>query len=185
MSERANHGSAGDHHSADVGQSTGELPDLHWASTQRRLAVAGTLLSLIGVLAATFAGPLSGEAFRLLAWIGALVLAVCCGVNAWCWHGQIRRWRAGSDDGYRRRAQLSLVAHLVSYVAVLIGMYGALEASALAGWTSTAGTLLGIDFIVIIFGQILGGSQLLRRSGPPGTIPTYLRKLNAKVQSLR
>ena len=119
------------------------------------------------------------------AWIGALVLTVCCAINAWCWHSQIRGWRAGSDDGYRQRSQLSLVAHLVSYVAVLVGMYGALEASALAGCTGPAGTLLGIAFIVIIFGQILAGSQLLRRSGPPGTIPTYLRKLNAKVKSVR
>jgi hypothetical protein len=80
---------------------------------------------------------------------------------------------------------VSLIAHVVSYAAVLVGMFGAIEGSALAGFASRAGTLDGIAFILMIFGQIIGGTQYLRRSGPPGTVPTYIRKLNAKVQSLR
>lgn len=163
------------------------LPDLQWASSQRTMAIVGTVLSLLGLVAAAIGDQpgADGFGFRLMASVAALVLVLCCGINAWCWHTRIGRWRSGSDTGYRRSAQLSLVAHVVSYAAVLVGMYGCLEGSALAGWGSRVGTLHGIAFILIIFGQIIGGTQLLRRSGPPGTIPTYIRKLNAKVQSLR
>lgn len=172
---------------ADQGLGGAGLPDLRWASTQRTMAIVGTGLSLLGLIAAKIGDQpgLDGYGFRVMAWIAALVLVICCGVNAWCWHAQLRHWRSGSDSGYQRLGRLSLIAHVVSYAAVLVGMYGSLEGSALAGWSSRAGTLHGIAFILIIFGQIVGGTQLLRRSGPPGTIPTYIRKLNTKVQSLR
>lgn len=171
----------------DEGIGGAGVPDLRWASNQRTMAIVGTGLSLLGLIAAKIGDQpgVEGFGFRLMAWIAALVLVICCGVNAWCWQTQIGHWRSGSDVGYARLARLSLAAHLVSYVAVLVGMYGSLEGSALAGWDSRAGTLHGIAFILIIFGQIFGGTQLLRRSGPPGTIPTYIRRLNTKVQSLR
>lgn len=164
-----------------------DVPDPKWASAQLRLAVLGSGLSLLGLVAAA-AGlqpGIDGFGFRLMAVIAIAVLLVCCGVNVWCWRAQIGRWRTGSDAGYPRRSRLSIAAHVISYAAVLVGMYGTLEGSALAGWSSQAGTLHGIAFILIIFGQIIGGTQYLRRSGAPGTIPTYLRKVNAKVQSLR
>lgn len=163
------------------------LPDPKWASAQLRLAAIGTGLSLLALVAASVGVQpgLEGFGFRLMAVIAIAVLLVCCGVNAWSWQAQIGRWRAGSDDGYRQRSRASMAAHLISYAAVLVGMYGTLEGSALAGWSSQAGTLHGIAFMVIIFGQIIGGTQYLRRAGSPGTIPTYLRRLSSRVQSLR
>jgi len=174
---------------SDDGQSGDrpDLPDPKWASGQLRLALVGTGLTVIALIAA-LAGVqpgVDGFGFRLMAVIAIAVLGVCCGVNAWSWQTQLGRWRTGSDDGYRQRARVSLAAHLTSYAAVLVGMYGTLEGSALAGWSSRAGTLHGIAFILIIFGQIIGGTQYLRRTGSPGTIPTYLRRLSARVQSLR
>jgi len=177
--------------SRDPGAGSGadrpDLPEVTWASAQLRLAVVGGGLSLLGLIAAAVGVQpgIDGFGFRLMAVIAIVVLASCCGVNAWSWLAQLGRWRTGSDDGYRQRSQVSIAAHVISYAAVLVGMYGTLEGSALAGWSSQAGTLHGIAFILIIFGQIIGGTQYLRRSGPPGTIPTYLRRLNAKVQSLR
>ncbi|QGN33791.1 hypothetical protein [Microlunatus sp. Gsoil 973] len=163
------------------------IPDLGWAANQRTLVSVGTGLSLLALAAAKIADQpgVEGYGFRLMSWIAAVVLLVCCGVNAWCWHSQLRQWRSGGDEGYQQRRRLSLIAHLVSYAAVLVGMFSAIEGSALAGFASGAGTLDGIAFILMIFGQIFGGTQYLRRSGPPGTVPTYLRRLNAKVQSLR
>lgn len=164
-----------------------DLPDPKWASAQLRLAVIGSGLSLLGLIAAAagLQAGIDGFGFRLMAVIAIAALLVCCGVNAWCWRAQLARWRTGSDAGYHRRSRLSIAAHITSYGAVLVGMYGTLEGSALAGWSSRAGTLHGIAFILIIFGQIIGGTQYLRRSGAPGTIPTYLRRLNSRVQSLR
>jgi hypothetical protein len=166
---------------------TAPIPELAWAAGQRTLAGVGTLLSVLALLAAKIADQpgIDGYAFRLTAWIAALVLLLCCAVLTWCWHSQLGQWRSGRDDGYPQRRRVSLIAHVVSYAAVLVGMFGAIEGSALAGFASRAGTLDGIAFILMIFGQIIGGTQYLRRSGPPGTVPTYIRKLNAKVQSLR
>ncbi|QDP98237.1 hypothetical protein FOE78_22090 [Microlunatus elymi] len=166
-------------------------PDLVWARRQRLLALVGTLVAILGLITAV--GGLVGLAadaadarpYAITAVIGAAALALCCAVIAVCWFGQLRRWQAGDQSLDHGRARLTLIAHVASYPAVLVTMYGALAASALAYWDSLSGTLLGITFILVIFAQILGGTQLLRRSGPPGTIPTYLRKLNAKVQSLR
>ena len=175
---------------AEDGSQTGEgqnLPDPKWASAQLRLAAIGAALSLLALIAAAVGvqPDLDGFGFRLMAVIAIAVLLVCCGVNAWSWQTQLGSWRTGSDGGYRRRSRISLAAHVISYAAVLVGMYGTLEGSALAGWSSQVGTLHGIAFILIIFGQIIGGTQYLRRAGSPGTIPTYLRRLNSRVQSLR
>ena len=169
---------------------THDRPDQGWAARQRLLALVGTLLALIGLAAAILAlvelPPVSGaDGYAVTAVIAGAALAVCCGVLGWCWTAQLADWRSGIDDRYPGRARLALVAHLVSYAAVLVAMYATLAASALAGWADTSGTLFGVSFLVVIFGQIIGGTQLLRRSGPPGTIPNYLRRLNAKVQSLR
>jgi hypothetical protein len=179
---------SGDHTRPDP--RSDDRPDLGWARRQRLLALVGNLLALIG-LAAAVGGlvalpPGSGaDGYAVTAVLAAAVLVGCCGVLGWCWTAQLADWRSGTDGRYPGRARLSLAAHLASYVAVLVAMYATLAASALAGWADSSGTLFGVSFLVVIFGQIIGGTQLLRRSGPPGTIPTYLRRLNAKVQSLR
>jgi hypothetical protein len=171
--------------------------DPRWARRQTPLAVIGALLSL-AALAAAIAGsvmlPLSAvdaEPFAVAAVAGAAVLAVSCLVVLACWLIQVRRWRAAPNPlptgraGMSGLSLVSLVAHLVSYLAVLVTMYGAIAGSARAYWDSLAATLLGITFLLAIFARILGGTQVLRNGGPPATIPYYLRRLNAKVQSLR
>jgi hypothetical protein len=165
-------------------------PDDAWARRQRLLAGIGALLALVGLITAilglTALSPVAGAVgYAVTAVISAAVLLACCGLITWCWVGQLSDWRSGTDGDYPGRSRISLIAHLVSYAAVLAAMYTTLEASALAGWQSSSGTLFGLTFLCAIFGQIIGGTQVLRRSGPPGTVPTYLRRLNAKVQSLR
>jgi MFS family permease len=174
----------------DDGSILQNRPDDGWARQQRLLAGIGTLLALAGlitaILALTALSPVAGAAgYAVAAVISVAVLLACCGLITWTWTGQLSDWRSGTDGDYRGRCRISLISHLVSYAAVLGAMYTTLAGSALAGWASGSGTLFGISFLLAIFAQIIGGTQLLRRSGPPGTIPTYLRRLNAKVQSLR
>lgn len=169
--------------------------DLRWARRQLLLTVVGSVIGILAV-AAAIGGlrtlPLSAADARPLAIaavVGAAVLAAACLVLLGCWLIQLGRWRADpaatDSDGFDRLSVVSLSAHLVGYAAVLVTMYAAIAASARAYWDSVAAALLGVTFLLAIFGQIVGGTQLLRRSGPPGTIPVYLRRLNAKVQSLR
>src|SRR4051794_16526547 len=153
-------------------------PDDAWARRQRLLAGIGALLALVGlvtaIVALTALSPVAGAtAYALTAVISAAVLLACNGLITWSWTGQLADWRSGAEGDYAGRSRISLVSHLVSYAAVLVAMYSTLAASALAGWSSSSGTLFGLSFLLAIFAQIIGGTQLLRRSGPPGTIPTY------------
>ncbi|SDS43933.1 hypothetical protein [Microlunatus soli] len=167
--------------------------DLRWARRQLLLTAAGAVLGVVGLLVA-IGGlsrlPLSAadaRPYAITAVVAAAVLALACLLILGCWLIQLRRWRTApetSDVGHLL-GRVSLVAHLATFPAVLVTMYGALAGSAMAYWDSPAAFGLGITFILAIFAQILAGSQPLRRSGPPATIPFYLRRLNDKVQSLR
>lgn len=163
--------------------------DLRWARRQRLLTLVGAVLALVALVCAVVgladlpAGS-GADGAAITAVVGCAVLLAACAVLGWAWTAQINSRRAGSGGG-RSVLTVALVAHLSSYAAVLVTMYVTLEGSALAGWASRSGTLLGIAFLLAIAAQVVGGTQMLRRSGPPGTVPTYLRKLNAKVQSLR
>jgi hypothetical protein len=172
-----------------MADSTG-IPELGWATRQRRLALIGAVISLLGLAASVLAMisyPRSVDdqnPYAVVALIGAVLLTGCCLLNLLAWVVAVGAWRRDDDlDG--PWWPISLVAHVVSYPAVLVGMYGMLAASALAGWSSPPGIYFGIAFLMIIFAQIIGGTQRLRRCGPPGTIPSYLRQLNARVQSQR
>ncbi len=166
--------------------------DDRWAGRQRLFALVGAGLALAAVVCAVLG--LTGLPARsgadgdaITAVVASAVLLIACAVLGWAWTAQLAAWRSGSGSERDRstRSVVALVAHLTSYVAVLVAMYATLAASALAGWGSHSGSLLGITFLLVIAAQVVGGTQMLRRSGPPGTVPVYLRRLNAKVQSLR
>lgn len=143
------------------------------------LAVAVPGLAVYGFGTADVLGyPIAGV-------VGSAVLVGCAVLILLGWLLAIRRLRSGGafvEPGWQR---VVLVAHVVSYLATLVAMFGALAASAFAGWDSPSGVLFGIAFLLVIFGQILVGTQVLRTTGPPATVPTYLRRLNALVQSKR
>lgn len=161
-----------------------------WVRRQLLITVIGTVIAAAGLLMAVLglvAYPWhSGDAasYAITATVGAGLLTLCCLVN-------LVGWLVARGSGVDRVAgpsvlrRVSLGAHVLSYVAVLVGMFGALSASALAGWDSPSGVYFGICFLVIIFGQILAGTQYLRTAGPPGTVPNHLRRLNEYVKSQR
>lgn len=172
-------------------EDTVQLPDIGWARRQRMLAVTGAVLG-VAALVLSILGltsyPRSADDqnwYAVLAVAGSGVLAACCLLNLISWSVAVGHWNREVDLESRTWSRASMGAHVLSYLAVLVGMYAMLAASAIAGWSSPPGRYFGIAFLLIIFAQVLGGTQRLRRHGPPGTIPNYLRQLNAKVQSLR
>lgn len=178
---------------AEPDRTAGRGVDLSWARRQRRWAVAGAVLALVALGCAILSlieyptAP-SAATWRLyLALVATGVLTLCCVVLVEGWRRGMRSWGddSGEGAGMARLLRVCFGAHVVSYLTVLLAMYGSVAESALVGWNSGTGTLLGVVFIVVIGAQTIGGTQYLRRSGPPGTVPNYLRMLNAKVQSLR
>jgi hypothetical protein len=113
------------------------------------------------------------------------VLALCCVVLVVGWQQALKVWRSEAGGDLSGWIKLCFGVHLLSYVAVLAAMYGAVAESAVVGWSTSTGSVLGIAFILVIAAQSIGGTQYVRRQGMPGTFPNYLRKLNDKVQSLR
>ena len=176
---------------ADVAGDNPRTPEAGWLRQQLALIVIGAVLAL-GSLATAVAGLLAFPfdsadvlGYPVSGTVGSAVLTVCNLVILLVWAVAVGRVRAGRQFVERPWRIVALTAHIMSYAATLVAMFGALAASALAGWDSPSGVLFGLAFLLAIFGQILAGSQDLRDSGPPATVPTYLRRLNAVVQSKR
>jgi hypothetical protein len=155
------------------------------------LIVAGTVVAVGSVSTAALGlnafpfDTMDVLGYAIAAVIGTAGLTACVATILLAWLVAHRRSISGGPFVRRGWRIATLVAQGLSYAAVLVAMFGALAASALAGWDSPSGMLLGIAFLLAIFGQILAGTQDLRVSGPPGTVPTYLRRLNGLVQSRR
>ena len=59
----------------------------------------------------------------------------------------------------------------------MVGLLACMAASADAGWTATAAILLAMTLVLLLAAQVLAGVQYLRPSGPPGTVPTHMRRM--------
>jgi hypothetical protein len=88
-----------------------------------------------------------------------------------------------SDLGTVRRS--SWVAHLVSYVVVLFGLWSGIAGSIAAGPSTRAAALLAFTLLFLLAAQALAGVNVVRTEGDPGTVPGHLRRLNARIQRLR
>jgi cation transport ATPase len=168
-----------------------EFPDSAWVRRQLSITAVGTVIAVGGAVSAVIgmieypwqSGNATGPARLTVA--GAGTVALSCLILLGCWLVASGGWRRADSGPYERLRRFALAVHVLSYVAVLVGMFGALAASALAGWDSPSGVYFGVGFLLIIFGQIAAGTQYLRSSGPAGTVPNHLRRLNRYVQSQR
>lgn len=138
-------------------------------------ALSASVLARIWVAAFPFA--LARVQAGLVAGIvGTALLVLVCALQAVAW------WRR--SDGLVRP---SWWAHVASYPILVVALVGLCVAGASivsdgAGqWLCLAGALLAMC------AQAVGGTQYLRRSGPPGTLRAHLRrgidKMNAKADA--
>jgi hypothetical protein len=72
---------------------------------------------------------------------------------------------------------VSWVAHLASYVVVLVALWACIAGGVAAGAAATSSTLLAATLLLMLAAQTLAGVQYVREAGPPGTVPTHLRRL--------
>jgi uncharacterized membrane protein len=160
---------------------------------QLRLTQVGTVAAAVAVVLAVvavltypdFTGTSPGSGWALAAAIAAVVLLGLCVVQLVAWRRALAEWRGERNHDLKRLTQLSFLAHLVSYAAVLVGLWAAIAGSVAAGTTSTAASLLGFALLFLVLGQVLAAVQYLRVEGPSGTIPGHLRRLAAEIKRRR
>jgi hypothetical protein len=153
-----------------------------------RLTQIGAACGLVSVIAATAAVvifPAFGNGGTGLAWaVGALVSAVLmlaiCVIQVAVWRRAMASWLGKRAQDLRGEKQLSWIAHLASYAVALAALLSCMAGSAAAGWSSGSAVLLAVTLLFVLAAQVLAGVQFLRPSGPPGTLPAHIRRLNRR-----
>ena len=151
-----------------------------------RMIQIGTVSALLGVVCALLALLLypvfTGGSERQVPWPGvalaaALVMLAIAVIQLMAWRRAFASWRGEKPQDLHGEARLSWIAHLASYVVVLVTLLSAMAGSADATWDSTASAFLALTLLFVVAAQVLAGVQFLRASGPPGTLPAHMRRL--------
>ncbi|GAA2107584.1 hypothetical protein GCM10009841_27740 [Microlunatus panaciterrae] len=150
-----------------------------------RLTQVGNLLALVAVIltvAAQLTYPQSfasvtGRAAMVTALVSSVLLLLICSFQHFAWLRAMAEWKGQRDVDLVPLRRISWILHLVSYLVLIVGLWGCVAASGAAGWSATASVLLAFALLSMIAAQICAGVQYLRTSGPPGTVPTHMRAL--------
>ena len=150
-----------------------------------RMIRAGAVCALVAVIFAVLAvvrfpafdSESTGLGWAVAALVGSVAVLAGCVIQVATWQRAIASWRGERVQDLHAEARLSWVAHVLSYPAVLVVLFGTMSGSARAGWSATAAVLLALTLLFVLAAQVLAGVQYLRPSGPPGTIPAHMRRL--------
>jgi hypothetical protein len=125
----------------------------------------------------------SGITWAVVQLVCCLAMVAICVLQLLAWRQAMAWWRGERASGPATLAPFSWWAHLLSYLVAIGALFAAMAGSAAAGWTATAAVLLAVSLVLLLAGQILGGVQYVRASGPPGTVPTHMRRLLARERA--
>ncbi len=158
-----------------------------------RLTVAGAVCSLFAVLAAGFglagfsslAGPGTRRGWEVVLLASAVAMLALCVAQLVVWRRAYAQWNQGRAPQLTAAGRVSWTVHLASYVVVLAALLSGLGASADAVWTTSSAAWFTGSMVLVVAGQVLGAVQYVRAGGPPGTIPTHVRRLRAWLAEQR
>ncbi|HIT74225.1 MAG TPA: hypothetical protein IAA98_01395 [Candidatus Avipropionibacterium avicola] len=156
-------------HSGPSSTGPGEVRPAAEVSTTR----LGAALAAAGVVVSTVAAVLSPA---LWPWIGVAAAAVVL-VTAVV---QLVGWRRVVVDDVvptGTRAKVSWWMHVVSWIAVLVGMYAMMTVLVASGFRDGRWVLALTGLVALVLGQTLGSTRFLRTAGPGGTIPGHAERL--------
>lgn len=153
-----------------------------------RLTLIGTACAVLGVVAAagavamfpSFAGAGPGLAWAVGALISAALMLIICVIQVVVWRRAMASWIGKHLHDLHREKRLSWIVHLASYAVALAALFTSMAGSAAAGWSSASAVLLAVTLFLVFAAQLLAGVQFLRTSGPPGTLPAHIRRLNVR-----
>jgi hypothetical protein len=170
----------------------GEQPAVAARMTpHRRLTWVGTVLGAAGVVAAAagiatfprFTTASTGVVWAVLALACALGMTGICVVQLVAWRQAMEWWGGRRSSPPAPLGRVSWWLHVGSYLVALVALYVGISGSAAAGWSATAATLLTLSLLLVLAAQVLGAVQYVRPSGPPGTVPTHLRRMVARERA--
>ena len=148
------------------------------------LATVAVILSLLAVTAAS-SGPTSTTARP---WVVALLVCAAltgalCVVQQRLW---LRAWNVWRRDLTARVGErVSWVVHLVSYPVVVVGIFAGITASRDVGFAGAVANWSTLALLPLIGSQVVGAVRHVSPAGPPGTIPTHVRRLSARIERSR
>ena len=148
------------------------------------LSSAALVLALLAFSSAyTGAAPSGAVPWVVTLMASAAAMGLLCVVQLRLWNLAWRRWLVPMDT--RRLERVSWVLHLLSYGVVVVGIFAGLAASQAVGLAGAVATFATLALVPLVAAQALGAVQVIRRSGPPGTIPTHVRAIAARVERSR
>lgn len=156
-----------------------------------RMIRVGAVCALVAVVFAVLAvvrfpafdNESTGLGWAVAALVGSVAVLAGCVIQVATWQRAIASWRGQRIQDLHGEARLSWVAHVLSYPAVVVVLFGSMAGSARAGWSATAAVLLALALLFVLAAEVLAGVQYLRPSGPPGTIPAHMRRLIERSRS--
>jgi len=167
--------------------------DLLVASAQRNamLVAVGSVLATLAIICALLALTAASRGVTTttaVPWI--ITLLVCAGVlGALCVVQQrlwLRAWNLWRVDPSAMVAErFSWVVHVISYPVVVVGIFAGIAASRDVAFAGAVANWSTLALVPLIGAQVLGAVQHLRKEGPPGTIPTHVRRLSARIERSR
>jgi hypothetical protein len=172
------------------GTTSGDEELLARAQRNAMLVAVGSILATLALILALLAlNATTRDAASTTAVPWIITLLVCAGLmGALCVVQQrlwLRAWNAWRADVVVHGQRLSWVLHLLSYPVVIVGIFAGLAASQDVGFAGTVANFSTLALVPLIGSQVLGAVQHVRTEGPPGTIPTHVRRLSARIERLR
>jgi hypothetical protein len=163
------------------------------ASAQRNamLVAVGSILATLSIIFALFAltaASRGATTTTAVPWIITLlvcagIVGILCVVQQRLWLRAWNLWRV--DPSAMVAERFSWVVHLVSYPVVVVGIFAGIAASHDVGFAGAVSNWSTLALVPLIGAQVLGAVQHLRKEGPPGTIPTHVRTLAARIERSR
>lgn len=146
---------------------------------------AATLVLGLVALNASFAGAAPSRVLPLLVTLlaAAAAMGLVCVVQLRLWNLARLRWSTGGST--ERLERVSWVLHLLSYAVVVAGIFAGVATSQRVGFAGSVATFATLALVPLVAAQVLGAVQHVRRHGPPGTVPTHVRALAARVERSR
>ncbi|MFX4273792.1 hypothetical protein ACQBAR_03320 [Propionibacteriaceae bacterium Y1685] len=148
------------------------------------VAVCGLAAGALGLINFPSVGG-RGIGWPVTAVVCVATMAVVCLIHTVGWQRAVRTWQVDPEAPLATLTRVSFVAHVISYVAVLLGMWATMTAMVRATFSSASGWLFAVALLALVAAQLLGGVRQLRRGGPAGTLPTHFRRLNALADRRR
>ena len=147
------------------------------------LATLAVIFALLAVTAAsTGVAPTTAVPWIITLLVCAALMGALCVAQQRLW---LRAWNAWRSDVPQHGSRVSWVLHLVSYPVVVVGIFAGVAASQAVGFGGAVANWSTLAVVPLIASQVVGAVRVVSESGPPGTVPTHVRALAARIERSR